>query len=454
MYDASFDSLGSDGFAAIHLAAEVGNVKLIDWWGQFNDPTLTYFIQSSIKTNPTLAQSVAKIEEARATLKASNASFFPSINATGSANAVNNADGIATSNGDLISNSTGSGSAYTAGVTASWELDLFGAIKSANTANAALLDASNANWNDARISLASEVASDYVNARSCQSILMIYESELDSRNNTQKLTSAKVKAGFSSIADGKQGAGLVAQTLSNLEQERGTCKQYVNELVAITGLSQASVESEMNKSYANIPVPKINFIADVPAQIISQRPDIASAERQVAAALAKVDVATANRYPSISLTGSIYANAGTVYTGQETSWAFGPAISVPLFNGGYLSAQEDLTKAQYNEAVANYKVKIITAIKEVENALVRINAAHKRELAANDAVTNYQEYFNAMNVKYKIDWNSLLDLETTRINLVNYQQDLTNAKLEEVSSWIALYKAVGGDWTNSNSSLK
>ncbi len=425
------------------------NIKLINWWDQFNDPTLSYFIKSSINNNPTLEQSVAKIEEAQANLKASTASFFPSLTATGSAEAVNNADGIASSSGDVISNTTGSGSAYTAGLNASWEIDLFGAIKHNTDAYKALLEASHADWNDARISLAAEVANDYVTARACQSSLAIYESEFASRNSTQKLTTAKVGVGFASTADGKQGAGLVAQTLSNLEQENGLCKQYQNELVAITGLSQAIIESQMKLSYAKIPLPKINFIADIPAKIISQRPDIASAERSVAAAMAKVGLATANRYPSLSLTGIISANGGTAYVGNETSWAFGPAISIPLFDAGYLSAQEDLAKAQYNEAVASYKLKVITAVKEVENALVRINAAHKCELAANDAVTNYQSYFDAMNAKYKVGWNSLLDLETARINLVSYQQDLTSAKLEEVSSWIALYKAVGGDWVNT-----
>ena len=121
----------------------------------------------------------------------------------------------------------------------------------------------------------------------------------------------------------------------------------------------------------------------------------------MAAAIANVGYATANRYPSISLTGSLSANGGTIYANQPSSWSYGPAITLPITDGGYLRAQESLAYAQYDEAVANYKIKVLTAIKEVENALVRINAAQKREIAANNAVKNYGNYFNAMNKNTK-----------------------------------------------------
>jgi NodT family efflux transporter outer membrane factor (OMF) lipoprotein len=205
----------------------------------------------------------------------------------------------------------------------------------------------------------------------------------------------------------------------------------------------------MLEHYAKIPMPKYLEVSTIPAAVISQRPDISSAERNVAAALAKVGVSIANRYPSISLTGSLAANGGTLYAGQPSSWSYGPAISLPLTDGGYLRAQESLAYAQYDEAVASYKSKVLTAVKEVENALVRINAAQKREAAANDAVQNYEKYFNAMDQKYQIGWLNLLDLETVRINLVTYEQNQTTAKLEEVEAWIALYKAVGGNWVES-----
>jgi outer membrane protein TolC len=209
----------------------------------------------------------------------------------------------------------------------------------------------------------------------------------------------------------------------------------------------------MKLTYAVVPLPIDTAIESVPAQSISKRPDVSSAERSVAAALANVDVSIANRYPQLTLNGSISANAGTLYAGAPNSWSFGPSLSLPITDGGYLRAQESLAYAQYDEAVAVYKSKVVNAVKDVENALVRIDRAHKSEVAADNAVKNYQEYFDAMNKKYDIGWSNLLDLETVRINLVSYQQNLTNAKLEEVEAWIALYKAVGGDWASPQSIL-
>ena len=444
------------------------NIQMINWWGQFNDPTLVYFIESAIQTYPDLAQSVAKIKQAQANLRASRASFFPSVTGTANASLNNNTlGGISGSAGgvpgagaayggvsqDFFSVATGDDTAYTAGLNASWEIDLFGAIASNTHAYQARLDASIANWNDARISLASQVADAYVSARACQSLQMIFESQYNSRLSTQKLTELKVKSGFAPDSDGKQGAGLAAQSLSNVEKQKSLCEQYYNTLVALTGLSHKVIDERMKQKFALVPLPLNASIESVPAQTLAQRPDVSSAERSVAAALANVDVSIANRYPQITINGSINANAGTLYSGTPNSWSFGPSLSLPITDGGYLRAQESLAYAQYDEAVAVYKSKVINAVKDVENALVRIDKAHKREIAANDAVENYQEYFSAMNKKYNIGWSNLLDLETVRINLVTYQQNLTDAKLEEVEAWIALYKAVGGDWSQPKSIL-
>lgn len=439
------------------------NLQMINWWSQFNDPTLIYFIESAISTNPSLAQSVAKIKQAQANVSAANSFFFPSITGNASGYVVNNSipgaggSSITSSGGatnpstnDFIANTTNASTAYSAGANATWELDLFGAIARNTQLYQARLDASVANWNDARVSLVAQVADTYVSARACQSLLDIYQKQFNSRTATQGLTQKKVNVGFAPVADRRQGAGLVAQSLSDIEKQKSSCEQYNNTLVALTGITHNIIESKMAESYADIPLPKDTTIGAVPAEILSQRPDVSSAERSVAAAVASIDVAIANRYPSVSLTGSITANSGTLYAGQPNSWSFGPAISLPITDGGYLKAQVALARGQYDEAAATYKLKVLTAVKETENALVRINQAHKQVAAANAAVTNYQVYFDAMNKKYQIGWSNLLDLETVRINLVNYQGNLTNAKLEEVQAWVALYKAVGGEWKKQN----
>lgn len=430
------------------------NMQMVKWWDQFNDPVLVSFIESAIITNPTLAQSVAKIGEAQASLTASRSYFYPTVTANATAGAQNNlypgVDPSINNAGeyDLFNSVTGSTSAYSVGANASWELDIFGAIKRGTEVYQARLDEARNNWNDARISLVAQVADTYVSARECQALLLIYESQYNSRIATQKLTDLKVGAGFAPISDSQQGFGLAMQSKSNIEKQQSSCEVLNNELVALTGMSHDIVESKMAFKYARIPLPLVTTISAVPADILSQRPDVSSAERAVAAAVANIGVAIANRYPSVSLTGVISANTGSLYINEPTSWSFGPAISLPLTNGGYLKAQVTLANAQYDEAVAVYKYKVLIAVKEVENSLVRIDRSYKRAAAAASAVKYYQSYFSAMNTKYQIGWSNLLDLETVRINLVSYQQNLAEANLEQVEAWIALYKAVGGSWNN------
>ena len=169
----------------------------------------------------------------------------------------------------------------------------------------------------------------------------------------------------------------------------------------------------------------------------------------MAAANADLSVAIANRYPQVSLTGSISANGGSLYAGQPTSWSLGPSISLPFTDGGYLRAQESLSSAKYEEALATYRSKIINAVQEVEDSLVRINAANQRVVAAEKAEQNYAAYFEGYNQKYNTGWANLLDLETVRVTLIGSKEKLASAKLEQVEAWIALYKAVGGEWNKT-----
>lgn len=434
------------------------NAELLSWWSQYKDPTLVQFIHSSINTYPDLAQAVAKIKQSQANLRASNSNFFPGVTGVGSGSLQkntyvgtnNNNDNV---NQDFLTAATGGTSAYSTGMNTLWELDLFGAITHGKEVSQARLDSSIANWNEARVSLAAQVASTYVNARACQARLSMYEKEHAARVATDKLVKLKLAAGFASRADKHQESGLAAQVLSNIAQQKSLCEQQYNDLVALTGLNYSIVTDKMKHNYAHIPQPIGLHVTQIPAQMVSQRPDIGSAERLVAASVANLGVAVANQYPSITLNGTISVNAGTLYGTPLNSWSFGPTLNVPLPQSMYLRSQVALAQAQYEESVAIYKSKAINAVREIENALVRVHFAYQREKAANASVNDYRQYFSAMNKKYQAGMSSLLELETVRINLINYEQGQIGAHLEAVEAWIALYKAVGGDWKDKHITL-
>lgn len=433
------------------------NMQLINWWKQFDDPILEALIESAVQTNPSMYEALAKVKQAQANLQSSRSFLFPSLTATGSASVEKNSmmsfsQGTTTSNGgsgDIFTNN-GLSNGASGGMNMSWEIDLFGANRRAIEASQARYIASRLDWNDARVTLVAQVADAYVSLRECQNLLQTYQEENKSRTATQHITQLRVNSGFAPRTDANQANGSLFQNNASLAQQQAICGKYENQLEALSGMDFNILKKYLAMNYGVIPLPKTTVINVVPANILNQRPDVASAERSLAAANADLDVAIANRYPQVTLTGSIAANTGSLYAGQPTSWSLGPNISVPLMDGGYLRAQESLSYAKYEQAFANYRKKIINAVQEVENALVRINAANLQVSSAQAAEKNYQEYFDAYNQKYNLGWANLLDLEVVRVTLLSSKETLAAAKLEQVEAWIALYKAVGGSWVVDN----
>jgi multidrug efflux system outer membrane protein len=221
-------------------------LQLIDWWGQFKDPTLSYLIESALQTNPSIFQAIAKIKQAQANLQGSRSFLFPSVTGIGSAEVDKNT--IVSTNttggtGDVFSNN-GMTNGYSAGANMSWEIDLFGANRRAIEASEARYAASQQNWNDAKVSLATQVADVYVSIRQCQNLLLTYQEENKSRLATQNITELRVNAGFSPRTDGNQASGSLYQNSSTLAQQRGVCEKYANQLVALSGVSPTQLEAK------------------------------------------------------------------------------------------------------------------------------------------------------------------------------------------------------------------
>jgi outer membrane protein TolC len=168
----------------------------------------------------------------------------------------------------------------------------------------------------------------------------------------------------------------------------------------------------------------------------------------VAAASAAIGVAEAARLPSLSLAGS---NSKSKTTGSSavSLWSFGPSLSLPVFNAGALAAEADRTRAAMQEAVAAYRETVRNAVKEVEDALARLDAVARRQKNAESSVLNYYKYLKAVEANYKVGSVSLLDLEETRRAVYNAEETVIAAKQERVQAWIALYKAVGGGWNSA-----
>jgi outer membrane protein, multidrug efflux system len=419
--------------------------KMTDWWSQFKDPVLTELQQAAQNDSPTLDMAVAAIRSARASVTTNRASGIPSLSATASA----------TRSGDTSTSSSAT-TTTSSGFDASWEIDLFGGVRRSVESAKATVEAKEADWHNARISLAAEVATDYVDYRACHLKQAAYEEQAHSYQETQRLTRVSVAAGFSAPADLALVEAGAASASSSATAQQATCDLGIKALVAVTGLEEARVRKLLGDKNAPLPTPAEVSIDSIPAALISQRPDIVSSERQLAAAMAKIGVAEAGRWPSLSLTGSIaVSDAAGVAT---TPWSLAPVLSLPLFNAGSLAAKVDSARADYDSALASYKSNIRTAVKEVEQALVNLDSAARRESDARISATQYRNYFRASEINWQSGRTSLLDLETARRSAISAEISLIDVNQTRVDQWITLYKALGGGWQsaakNSQGELK
>lgn len=427
--------------------------QLVDWWGQFNDPALTSLLKQAEAASPSLATAWANIASARASLATSQSGFWPQLSASASVTRSNNSldslGGATTSTTSAYSSSSGSSTTYTGGLDASWEIDLFGKLRRNREAAQATLQARVDDWHEARVSLAAEVADTYVQYRACQLDVAAYTEENDSQQQTARLTALSVKAGFTSPADGALAEASAASVHAQLLSQQADCEVLVKSLVDLVGGDEAALRSTLGAGGKSIPEPAGISVSSVPADLVRQRPDLASSERALAAATAKVGAAEADRYPSFSLTGSISRSQSEPGVSLN-SWSFGPSLSLPLFDAGQRRAAVSSAEASRDAALASYQQAVRDAVMEVEQALVRLDSAARRTQDASTAAEGYRRYFEATNLSWKAGNDSLLTREEARRNSITADINQISLQLEQVQQWIALYKALGGGWTSNS----
>ncbi|MBF2714151.1 efflux transporter outer membrane subunit [Agrobacterium vitis] len=415
-----------------------GNASsLLSWWSTFNDPSLTALIGYAQEENPSLASATAEIDKARATLASARSSLFPGLD--GSASVTRSG-----TDGDAANRITAS-TASSGGLDASWEIDLFGKTRQTSEAARVRVDKQIANWHDARVSLAAEVADYYVQYKACRQLENVYSVELASQRETIRATETAATSGFTSTADLALARASAASSSSTLTAQKAECEVLVKSLAEVTGGDEARVRQLLAKGKAGIPAPKTFKPAAVPAEALRQRPDIGALELELAASIADVGAAKADLYPSLSLGGSVTVSSSTL-TGGSLPWSFGPALTIPLLDGGSRRAAVRSAIADYDTAVANYKSGVLSAVSEVEIALVRVDSTRRRIGDASSAARNYRSYFTSIDSNWRAGGASLLDREEARRSAQSAEISLIEIRRDAVRYWIALYKALGGGW--------
>ncbi len=414
----------------------VNQVPATQWWAELDDALLDQMVSEGFRTSPTLEVAVSRVRQARAVYARTGAAELPSI------------DSEATSERAV---SDSSGSPYTdswLSMNASWEIDLFGAVRRGNEGALARAGAQEATLADVRVSLAADITDAYLSYRACQSEVVLSEQDVSSREATEKLTAASVTEGFTAPYQAVRSKASVAEARTQLASIRAFCARQENLLTRLTGMPRPTLMkllADKPTGLDRLPVPR-HFGVAIPAQSLTQRPDIRAAERRVAAASADIGLAEADRYPRLTLNGSLgYEVEGT--GGGALSFgtgSFGPSLSLPIFDGGRRRAAVDIAQARYDEALAEFKDKARNAIQEIEDALTRYAAAHERAENARVSASQYQQFYKTVEVRYREGASNLLELEDARRSMLDAQRTLLNVMQERLQAWVALNRATGG----------
>ena len=417
--------------------------SLSQWWQQQNDPLLVELIEAAQLVSPSIITARSNIEQALADRAVSEAALLPTLDAISN---------ISRSLSTPINRATVPPivTVGQVGLQTSWELDLFGQNRASLAADIERFKGSEALWHEARVSVAAEVANQYYSFRACEKLLSVARLDARSRAETARLSELVAKAGFTAPATAALARASAAEGNSRVTQQRALCDIDLKALVALSAITEPALLIKLAKEPGQRPGQGIADVSSVPAEVLSQRPDVYNASRQLAAASFEVSSARAQRYPRLSITGFISRNRSRIRNvGQSyDTWSIGPlALTVPLFDGGASEARFEAAKAKYEEAAGKYRGTVRQAVREVEEALVKLQSTTDRGSDTLVAAQGYGASFAGTEARYKAGLASLVELEESRRTLLSAQSALVNLERERRSAWIALYRALGGGWT-------
>ena len=413
---------------------------LSSWWMRLGDPTLTGLVEQALSGSTDLRTARAKLHEARARRDLVDANRFPTVTASASANRTKSSAeaGLGTTN-----------TLYQAGFDASWEPDIFGGTRRGAEAAQADMETSEANFHNTQVSLAAEVALNSVDDRTLQARLAIARNNVSSQSETLQFTEWRAQAGLVTSLD-------VEQSRANLEQTRAQIPTLTtglagaeNRIAILLGRAPGAVHKQL---IAPAPIPAVpeRIAVGIPVDTLRQRPDVQAAERKLAAETARVGQAMAARYPGFTLSGSIGLEALTMgalgTSGAVTRSLLANVVGV-IFDGGRLRSQVEIQSTVQEQALIEYEATVLSALEDVENALVSLNENRRRQAALRDAAEAARNAALLARHRYTgglIDFQAVLDTERT---VLTVEDSLATAEAEGASALIRLYKALGGGWS-------
>lgn len=432
------------------------------WWRSFNDPQLNSLIDRAIAGNLTLQQAVLRIAGAREQLSQARGGLFPSLNGNASvrrqqlgakgllesSGAYNEVDQEAPELRSSLDSLTQPINLYQGSFDAAWELDLWGKVRRQTEAANAQQQASIESRNDALVSLEAEVARAYLQLRGAQSVTRTLQTQIDVAQQTLELTQSQQRNGLAPQLDVENARAQLSSLRAQLPQYQAQARQAMNGLAVLMGKPPGALDSELTGEKALPALPSAVPVG-IPSTLARRRPDIRQAEANLHAATAEIGVSVAQLFPSLSLTGQLgVRNTDVSYLDNWSShfYSYGPALSIPVFQGGRLVASVKLARAEQASSALNYRQTVLTALQDVENALVSYRTDQERVIQLDETVNALQSSFNLASDSYKKGLSTFLEVLDAQRQLAQAKQQAEQARVQSSLDLVALYKALGGGW--------
>lgn len=416
------------------------------WWLRYGDPVLDGLQDRALENSPTLALASARLTQAQSTLEAALASRYPQLglNLRGTRQRISanrpltnyNASNFATVQNDAL-----------ASLSVNYETDLFGRVESSIAVAAAAAQQSGADLENVRLLLGADLATAYFNLRSVDTELDVVARSVALQRRALDLASSRHDLGAVSGLDVAQQQALLDTTLTQVDLLKRQRAQFEHALGTLTGAGAPVFALAPRAPDAALPqVPAVPV--GVPSDLLERRPDVAAAERAVAAANAQIGIANAAFYPSITLGATLGTQSralGTLFDAPSLLWSLGASLAQPLFDAGRIRANLAGAEAGYDATIANYRRVVLTAMQEVEDGITgmaSLERAHAQAMRASDSAAKVLDLATA---RYEGGVASYLDLISAQQSLLNAQRQQAQLLGQRLLVSVFLVKALGGD---------
>ncbi|TYC94409.1 efflux transporter outer membrane subunit [Novosphingobium sp. BW1] len=427
----------------------LGTVDLVDWWQAFNDPLLTSLVERGLAQNLDLQQAAARVLQARAALKGANSALLPSGQVTGRGGGVYQSLETPTGRiGSAFPQFERSTESYELDLGASWEIDLFGGRDAARDAARAEWQASQAGAVAARLSVAAQVADTYVAIRMLQARLDVARAQLDTQERLVDLVGLQYRKGVAAELQLRQAEGALAQVRASVPALQNELNMAMNALDVLIGVQPGTTRTKL-AAHAPIPLAPAVSAAGGPAALLRRRPDIIAAERTLAASNARIGVAFSEYYPKISLSGLLgtaTTAAGGLFTGNATQANGILGLRWRLFDFGRVDAEIKAAKGRNAEALAAYRLTVLRASQDVEDAFSTLVQQEARARALVQGETSLTRARDTSMAAYKGGVVSLVEVLEADRRLLEVRDGAIQAQAASARGAIASFRALGGGW--------